>query len=269
MSNLYKAGFVSFAQNETLVIDANKHKIIREIHEQTAPETDASADDEALTEGNMGEEFHNMQVENIDMQEVRQQADAVFEEARIAAEHILEEARAEAMILKEEAISQGKEEGYARGMEEAMTVAAAREQELKAHYERVGEQLALDYEQQIRDLEPQFIHLLCRLIHKVTGVFVEGHEEVMVHILDQALQGIETTGEISIKVSQENYAQVYSRFDQLVQQVNSNVHIELVSDPKLNAYQGYIETENGIINCSLDEQLDNLVVKLKLLAQIQ
>jgi flagellar assembly protein FliH len=44
--------------------------------------------------------------------------------------------------------------------------------------------------------------------------------------------------------------------------------MELVSDVKLSKLECMIETENGIINCSLEEQLNHLVNSLKLLSQM-
>lgn len=87
-------------------------------------------------------------------------------------------------------------------------------------------------------------------------------------MVDRALQDLEGCQKVVIKVSEEDYADVYSRFDWLSQQVNSNVEVELISDMKLAKLECLIETETGIINCSLEEQLEYLITSLKLLAQM-
>lgn len=269
MSNLYKSGFVSFARDNTLVIDANKNHVIRQLEEQKERQKQQEAE-MAAAESSEGLEptFQALEVENIDMTEVREQANAVFEDAQAAAERLLEDARAKALIIKEEAAQTGHEEGYRKGMEAAQSQLAAQEAELQEHYDRIRQQLEDDYEAELKAAEPKLVDVVCRVLHKITGVLVEDYSDVIVHIIDNTLQGMDNCKKLSIKVSEDDYAEVYSRMDWLQQQVNSNVEMELIADTKLARYQCIIETETGIINCSLEEQLKHLITSLKLLAQI-
>lgn len=265
LSNLYKSGFVSFSEHSTLVIDANKNHVLRQIEEKKHNEIKTEEKtDEAVTE----EGFQHFEIENIDMVNVREQANAVFEDAQAAAERILEDARAKALLLKEEAKQEGHEQGYQKGLADAKQQLAAQEAELQNRYEMVRQQLENDYEMQLREAEPKMIDVICRLIHKITGVLVTEEQGVMLHIIDNTLKNIENAETITIKVSEDDYAEVYSRFDWLKQQMNSNVTMELVSDVKMTKLECLIETENGIINCSLNEQLNHLVNSLKLLSQV-
>lgn len=270
LSNLYKSGFISYSGQNTLVIDANKNRVVRDIEEQQRLlQQQGNADsDNADSSEDSGDGFQSFEIENIDMENVRQEADAVFEEARIAAEKILEEAKAEALILKEEAKQNGAAEGYQKGMEDAKLQFQAQEEELQNRYESMQQQLEADYERQLSEAEPKLVEIVCKLIHKITGVFVADQQEVLVHIIDNALRDVENVDKVVIKVSEDDYANVYSRFDWLQQQVNSNVEVELVSDAKLSKLECLIETDNGIMNCGLDEQLDHLATSLRLLAQV-
>ncbi len=266
MSNLYKSGFVSFSQQNTLVIDANKNRVIRQIDEenQKRQQESVAGEETAATEDG----FQSFEVENIDMAEVREQAGAIFEDAQASAEKILEDARAQALMLKEEARQSGIEEGYQKGMEDAAKQLEAQEAELQAHYETIRQQLEEDYQQELREAEPKLVNVVCRLLHKMTGILAEDYQDVMVHIIDQALQELDSSEKITIKVSEDDYADVYSQMDRLKQQVNSNIELELIADTKLSKLQCLIETETGIINCSLGEQLDRLCTSLKLLSQM-
>ncbi len=275
LSNLYKSGYISFSEQNTLVIDANKNHVLQQIEEENKKRLHHTtvADDEA--EGLSGEmpegsedDFQGFEIENIDMADVREQANAVFEDAQAASERILEEARAEALMLKEEAKQAGREEGYQKGLEDAKVQLAAQESELQNRYDLIRQQLENDYENQLREAEPRMVDIICGLLHKISGVMITEEQGVMVHIIHNALMGVENTESLSIKVSEDDYAEVYSRFDWLKQQINSNVTVELVSDVKLSKNECMIETDNGIINCSLNEQLDHLVKSLQLLAEI-
>ena len=134
MSNLYKSGFVSFSQQNTLVIDANKNRVIRQIDEENQKRQQESAVGEETAAAEDG--FQSFEVENIDMAEVREQAGAIFEDAQASAEKILEDARAQALMLKEEARQSGIEEGYQKGMEDAAKQLEAQEAELQAQIGR-------------------------------------------------------------------------------------------------------------------------------------
>lgn len=268
LSNLYKSGFIAFSEQSTLVIDANQNRVLRQLEEQAKARQEAEAGEAETGPEGAGDSFQSFEIENIDMINVRAQADAIFEDARTAAEKIIEEARAQALILKEEAKQSGMEEGYRKGYEEAQAQLNAREEELQNRYESIRQQLEEDYEQQLREAEPKLVDVICRLLHKLTGVMVEEHQDVLVHIIDNAMKDIESNGKISIKVSEEDYADVYSHFDWIRQLVNSNVEVELVSDAKLEKLECLIETESGIINCGLNEQLDHLITSLQLLAKV-
>lgn len=265
MSNLYKSHLVSFTEQNKLVIDANKNRVIRQLEEQKKQEMEEIEAEASATEA---EAFQSFEIENIDMSNVREQANAIFEEAQATAEKIIEDARAEALILKEEAKQTGMEEGYRKGAQDAQAQLEAQEAELQNRYESVRQQLEEDYERELREAEPKLVEVICRLLHKITGVVVEDYRDVVVHILDNAIQDLEGCHKIVIKVSEEDYGDVYSRFDWLQQQVNSNVEVELISDTKLGKLECLIETETGIINCSLNEQLNHLITSLKLLSQI-
>lgn len=266
MSNLFKSGLFSYTGQNTLVIDANKNRVIRQLEEQNRLKQEAQAAQSQKQEAEDG--FQSLSIENIDMADVRKQANAVFEEAQAASERILEEARAEALLLKEEAKQSGYEEGYQKGQREAKEQLEAQEAEMQDRYDQIRQQLEEDYEQELREAEPKLVDVVCRLIHKITGVLAEDYQDVVVHMVDCALQDLDGGQKVVIKVSEEDYADVYSRFDWLSQQVNSNVEVELVSDMKLARLECLIETETGIINCSLDEQLEHLITSLKLLAQM-
>lgn len=268
LSNLYKSGFIAFSEQNTLVIDANKNRVIRQMEEQAKARQEAETGEAEAGSEDADGSFQSFEIENIDMIHVREQADAIFEDARNAAEKIIEEARAQALILKEEAKQNGMEEGYRKGFEEAKAQLNAQEEELQNRYDSIRQQLEEDYEQQLREAEPKLVDVICRLLHRITGVMVAEHQEVLVHIIDNAMKDIESSGKISIKVSEEDYADVYSHFDWIRQLVNSNVEVELISDAKLEKLECLIETENGIINCGLNEQLDHLITSLQLLAQV-
>ena len=68
-----------------------------------------------------------------------------------------------------------------------------------------------------------------------------------------------------IKVSEADYEELLERKAEIYGALNPAIHMEIFEDAKLSAMQCLIETDNGIVDISLDVQLDNLITALKLM----
>ena len=73
--------------------------------------------------------------------------------------------------------------------------------------------------------------------------------------------------EITIRVGEENYTYIQDNYDRLSGAANPNISIEIYSDSKLNKRQCIIESENGIIDLSMDIQVRNLITAIKMLSE--
>ena len=89
----------------------------------------------------------------------------------------------------------------------------------------------------------------------------------MFHMINNALTDAETSKKFVIKVSESNYTYISDNYDRLVGAGNSNIDIEIYGDAKLDKSQCIIETDNGIIDLSMEVQVRNLVTAIKLLSE--
>ncbi len=186
----------------------------------------------------------------------------VLNEARAQADEIIAEANRAAENIR----NQAYDTGFAQGIEEGKRQGAVLLEEKRAA-------LAQDYnrrlkllEEQEKELEPHFASIIAGLVEKLTGVICENKKDVIVHLINKALKNLEKTSRIVLRVSKEDIAVVSSKRGEIMKYIREGTEFEIVEDAGLMLNQCIIETDNRIIDCSLDAQLDNLREHIKMLA---
>ena len=81
------------------------------------------------------------------------------------------------------------------------------------------------------------------------------------------MQDLDNSKHFVIKVSSNDYEELLERKDEIYGALNPAIEMEIFEDAKLTAMQCLIETDNGIVDVSLDVQLDNLITALKLMVK--
>ena len=296
MSNLIKSGFVAFAQNDKLVINANENKIIKAI--------DADVEEKRVSEQTSVEEalaealIHDAELDGVDFgdndlltvdtsnlthlditdEERQQKVDEILQAAQVDADAIVSKAHDEAEQLRAEAFdeaerikSQAKEDGYQNGYNEAMENAsveiAQKEADLEHRMQLVEQELQEREAILTKEMENQMIDLLCQLIPSITGVVIDGQKDVLLYMINNAMHDLDNSKNFVIKVSSDDYNELLERKEEIYGALNSAIDMEIFEDSKLEPMQCMIETDNGIVDVSLDVQLDNLITALRLMTK--
>ncbi|MBR1865420.1 MAG: hypothetical protein IJ801_02820 [Lachnospiraceae bacterium] len=296
LSNLLKSGFVAFSQNDTLVIDANKHKIITGIdaaieeaviREQTMEETLAEAliQDAGLDDADFASQDAGlMSAEKLPAgsdntaPELQHMANEIVKSAEEEASDIVNRAHDEAEQLRSEAFAeaeqiriQAKEEGYQQGYEEGSQAARQELEEQRSRFEehcRAKEQVLQQKEKDlIQTTERKMVDWLCQMIPQITGVVVEKQRDVLLHMVNTAMQDLDNSRHFVIRVSGDDYGLLTEHKDEIYGALNPNIDLEVFEDAKLAPLQCLIETDNGIVDVSLDVQLENLILALQLMTK--
>lgn len=294
MSNLIKSGFVAFSQNNALVIDTNKNHIIESIENSLLKETkepeesaeealaaamirDVGLDEESemarslLDGGADGEE-------EFSKEEALRQSQKIVLAAKQEAEEIVnkvhketEQMRAAAYDEVENIKKQAHEEGYQAGYSEGSDKVIAEYEEKKAQLDAQAvqnEQLLIEKEQEfVTQTEQKMVDLLCQLIPSITGVSIENERNVLLHMINMAMRDLDNSTKFVIRVSCDDYEMLLEQKDEIYGALNPGIELEIYEDAKLHAMQCLIDTDNGIVDVSLDVQLNNLIKALKLLIQ--
>ena len=287
MSNLIKSGFVAFSKNNTLVIDANENKIIKGIDE--AIEETAASLEEMLAESMIrdaglddDEKEALLTVDPEDLQaasgNISNIADEIVKSAKAEADEIIakaheevEQLRAtvydEAQKLKMQAKEEGYQEGYQNGSDAAINEYEIKKAELEEQICQSKVVLAEKEAELVKITEQKMVDLLCQLIPTITGVVIEEQKDVLLYMINVAMQDLDNSRHFVVKVSGDDYENIAEQKEEIYGALNPNIDIEIFEDAKLLPMQCLIETDNGIVDISLDVQLDNLKKALKLMVR--
>lgn len=195
-------------------------------------------------------------------EETSAKSEELLNEARAKADAIIAEANIKAENIKKEAYEQGKAQGIAEGQDYARQLLKEQEEALNQEYNNKLNGLR----QQEKELEPHFATIVAALVEKLTGAVCKGKKDVIVHLIDNALHNLEKSKRIVIRVSKEDIAMVSSKRSYFAKELKENTELDITEDTSLSANQCIIETDNKIVDCSLDAQLDNLRDQIKMLA---
>lgn len=293
MSNLIKSNFIAFSKQDAIVIDANKNKIIQAIDANNEiAATGEESMEEALAEAmirdaelegvDFGDDvltFDTASLPNLqesDNSQLKQISEDVLHAAKQEADEIVNKAHDEAEQLRAQAYDESEqikqsaqEEGYQKGYQEALATA----QEEIARQQDALRQQQLDFETEIRatkdnlmkETETKMVEILCEMISNVTGIMLDDYQSVLFYMVNHAMEDMDDSKNFVIKVSSEDYKEIVSQKENIYGAQNPNISIEIFEDAKLEPLQCLIETDNGIVNLSLDVQLKNLKTALKLM----
>lgn len=274
MSNLIKSVYFNFNQDGKRVIDSDSQveQFIPDIFRKEEEEKEEFVELSALglMEGNA--EFQSgLQVLN--MEDLRQEERAKVEEeasaqieqllaqAREEADAVLNQAQAEAEEIRQKAYEEGMKQGLQAGQQAAQEELENRQNEFQA----MVQQRMKELEEQELALEPKFAEIMIDLIEKITGIICKDKKEIIIYLIHQSLNQLERTHQVTLRVSKEDILLVSARKKELKDAVADDVEFDIVEDESLEHTQCIIETENKIIDCSLNVQIKNLQDQIRML----
>ncbi len=186
----------------------------------------------------------------------------IIEEAQMQASKMLEQAQEEATAIRESAKEEGMREGILLGNNQA---ASDNEMVRKKLVEEYNEKKS-ELDETALELEPKFAEIMISLIEKITGVVCEDKKDIIVYLIDNALYKMDKTQKVTVRVSKEDMLFVVSKKNDLKQSLSPETEFDIVEDPGLTTNQCIIETDDRVIDCSLDVQIDNLKQQIKLIS---
>ena len=286
MSNLFKAGFVSFDSSEARIIDSNElsNKKIEAFQEQELKRQRAMmAQDDEFQEGMEGDDFiPGIDMEQLtqltedqsmlqpvppdpqfDMEAMQAEIDLKLQQAQEQADMIVQDAMAQADEIRNNAIEQGRQEGYNAGYQEGVAAAES----LKEEIEQQRGDLEKEYQQIVDELEPEMVDILTQIYEHVFNIELREDKGIILHLLKTTLSRIEPGNDLIVHISSDDYDEVMDERDSLQAAITSpNTTMEIIEDPLLKENECMIESDSGVFDCSLGVELSEITRKLKLLS---
>lgn len=255
MSNLIKGNYIHYSQTDRVIIDSNPTN-------DFSPLSFAKVEEEVLEE-ELHEETEEVEAESIpDLEEVNQYAETIIKEAQAQAEEIISSAKANALQIMEEARDQGREEGFNSGIADL----EAKREEMNQELAETAKKMEQEWEKRAKQLEPQFADLTMKLVEKLTGIVAEDKKDLILYLISTALKPIRGPKQFYIRISKDDAAIVTQKKEELAELLSVDASLEIIEDSTLNKNQCFIETEDRLLDVSLDVQLKNLSDHLKMLA---
>jgi len=193
---------------------------------------------------------------------LRTQADVILEQARAQGEQVKEKARQVAEEEKQALFEAARREGYEAGLAELEQERSA----MEASFAERGQELWAEYEKKMRELEPMATEVVVGLLQSLTGVFLETRKGIVTYLVSKALAEAERSSSFLIKVSKEDIEEVKAAAESFRNLFEREVTLEIISDVLLKRGECMIETDSGIIDCSLGIQLEGLIEDIRLLS---
>ncbi len=255
MSNLIKGNYIRFSQSDRVIIDSNFPT------EEFNPLSYQRVEEEKTHE----EAEEVIQEESIpDLEEINQFAENIIVEAKAEADKILESANAEALEVMKKAREQGEAQGFQSGLAQIEEKKQQIEQELQQKKAALDE----EYKKNMKLLEPQFAELTMKLVEKLTGIVVEDKKDLILYLISKTLKPIRGPKQFLIRISEEDAPIVTQKKEALMDLLSEDCTLEIFEDATLEKNQCFIETEDRLLDVSLDVQLKNLSEHLKMLANV-
>lgn len=276
MSNLIKSVYFNFDTNDarSIASDERIEEFIPDIFEEKKEEPSFEQLDVASLPGGSEDDqsFENgipvISMDDVVSQEreklqseLQEEQEAILAKAKDEAKELVEQAQENAEAIRQKAYDEGHREGLEQGRMEAHEELQKKSEELTQEIE----QRRAEVEEQEKKLEPAFAELVVSLVRKITGISCENKKDVILYLIGSALRNVEKTSHITIRVSKEDISRVAAKKSTLKAIAKDNAELEVVEDNSLDAMQCIIETDQSMIDCSLDAQLQNLEDHIKLL----
>lgn len=197
-----------------------------------------------------------------EQEQARTAADDIIKQANSEAERIMRDAKKKADTMWEKAYAEAKRDGYDAGVKEGRIEADRMRNELL----KEKKQQQSEYVELLENMEKDLVGIMLEVFEKVTKVLSADKKDIMLHLIDNALNHIESSKEFVIRVSKDDYQFVTKHKEFIQEAIPQNGSLEIVKDATLERNQCLIETDGGIFDCSLDVQLENLIMEVKALS---
>ena len=274
--NLIKASQFVLKEKEPVVVDSNE-LVARKIEEFYPAFTSGNSGgfQSGLNAPQIDPSLYEMEMEGTEVQQFGAEnelmeavyADPSPEELIAEAQAEIEEMRKEAekniSFLKKRAMEEGRQAGYEEGRRQAMQEFEENKKEL----DKKAKVLEEEFQNRVDQLEPMFIETLTGIYEQIFNIDLAEYKPILINAIANTIRQIEGSRDFLVHISRTDYQKIMKQKEELLSQLPSQgVSVELIEDASLHENECMIETSNGIYECGIGTQLEELTRKLKLLS---
>lgn len=188
------------------------------------------------------------------LDQASKEANSIIDSAKIKSVQIVSVAENEAKQRAKEVYDEIKQQAYDEGYEKG-------EQEAKKIIDRANKELedaVKEKEQILRNIEPEVVDLMTKILEKLLGDMVKINKQVILGLVRQGMNQATTIGSINVRVSQADFEVTIKAKDEIMAVAKGAENIEIIKDLSLKQSDCIIETPFGNIDCSLEQQFKSI-----------
>jgi flagellar assembly protein FliH len=224
----------------------------------SAAQKNVTADVEAIA-SNMKQKAHANARDIVD--QATREAGTILTTAREEAATLIEDAKLSIEQERAAVLLEAEKRGYEAGLEKGNIEADA----IIGKANDYKDETTAERQSAITRLEPELIELIIRIVKKLISDTAKINPQVVLHLIRQGLKQTSFTGDITLRVSKEDYDNAVSHKDDLLKSVEGGATLKIMKDVALSPGDCLIETPFGIIDSSLDMQFEEVKESLRLI----
>lgn len=258
MFKILKASSISVDSDNKFNIDVpdfnstkNNKKPAAVNHQINFENFDEIAVTDSIIESDYDSEFVD---ETAVIENAENQANEIIENAKADADKIINDALNEAETLKNQIFENARSDGYNDGI----NAAEEETRSLKSQAQQLLQEAIQEKERIIASSENDMLDVIINVSQKILFKTLNIDNNIILNLIRQGLSQTTITGDIFIKVSDEDYENVTQNKETFCDFSDSNASIEVVKDLSLQKGDCVIETPFGNIDCGLGQQFDGI-----------
>jgi flagellar assembly protein FliH len=192
------------------------------------------------------------------MDNATDKAGGILETARKDAERIVSEARTMLSVERNEALEEAKTRGYKQGYADGHREGTEEAKSLVDEAEALKEHTKREREAALENFEPKLVELIMNILDKIALTTLRINPAVVLNLIKQGLSESSFNEDIILRVSKDDYELVLSHKDDILAHVHGGAELEIVADHSLGVGDCLIETPFGVVDSSINMQLDEI-----------
>ncbi len=173
-----------------------------------------------------------------------------FDEANRITEEAREKAAGIRRQAKDEGFKEGREEGHKEGLEQAKPVIES--------FKSLTEELSQVRSEYYTQAEKEMIDLVINIAHVVIGLEVDRDPSLVQNVVLKAVEQLRAREKMTVRINPEDAAEAEKVVPALIEMVGDLEKVSFKSDPSITRGGCLIETNIGMIDARLENQLESL-----------
>lgn len=248
----------------TLIVESQRIKENKKIKEDEEIKIDFFTEEDELEKAEahvleMKKEWEEKkQSEEKDLAHKRAEAEKFLKEAKMEAEKILEDTYDKSQEILKKARADGYDEGYERGYQEAYEKSKAESDVLIQEANEIKEAY-LGAQQAFADgIEKDIVGLIAQSIETLTYERLKADSDLVLNRIKEALDPLRQAEHVTLRVSEDDLKMVEFSKDRLLAGASMIATMNIKVDGNLKTGDCIIESERGIVDASLQRQIDDI-----------